>query len=333
MRQRAFRVGGGGDITAPMHIALKIFKSLNTFDAAGELPLKLKLLNWGRNETVNGPVLLDDKSVKVFDANQLKYGWQRVALDFNHNTVPGTEAYESSEEPRKVAAYGTPYIVPGDGLYLGNLQWTPEGQKNAANFADLSPTVSQDSEGRVTALHSAALCRNGAVYGLEFFAANAALSTNTTTEENMDFKLLILTLLGLPETATDSDIQAAYDKTVEAMATSEPTPQPAPEVQAMSVQLKQVQGTMMALSARLDRADKLAVIDEARRQGKEIPLNDDEALKLDLPTLTALCAGLKQTVPLSSYADDRTRLDLSPANTEADKQVAAMLGIDAAKMK
>lgn len=156
-------------------------KSLKSFSApitngalkSDELPSRIKVLNWGANKTLDGEILLDEESFKVFYANQASIGRTLCPVDFNHNTVPGTTAYKADKEPRAVAAYGVPTIIPGDGMYWEYLQWTPSGHKSARDYADLSPTVLLDENKRVIGVHSCALTPAGSVDNLSFYSADS----------------------------------------------------------------------------------------------------------------------------------------------------------------
>jgi hypothetical protein len=154
-------------------VTIKSFRSIRNHGISGEkLPTFLKVLDWGENSVLSGQgkVVLDDRSVNAFSSTQKKIGGDKIALDFEHNTVPGTRAYKESSEPRPVAAYGTPHIIQGDGLYISDIQWTPSGKDNARNYADLSPAPVMEGD-RAIGLHSCALTRAGAVDGLSFFSA------------------------------------------------------------------------------------------------------------------------------------------------------------------
>lgn len=148
--------------------------------ASQDLPNEIKLLNWGRNETVKGVVIVDDTTAAVLAANQREFGYDRIALDFEHNTVEGTPEFKRTQEPRDVAGYGVPKIIQGDGLYLTGITYTDIGKAKAKNFADLSPTPLLDMQRRVIFLHSVALVRNGAVHDLSFFTANVPNKTEST---------------------------------------------------------------------------------------------------------------------------------------------------------
>lgn len=201
----------------PPIVALKAIR--NGALGSDDLPARIKVLNWGTNESTKGHVTLDNQSIAALAANQRRLGFDRVALDFEHNTVPGSIEYERSQEPRRVAAYGTPVVVPGDGLFLENLEWTPVGRAEAKNFADLSPAPSLDAGGRVTFLHSVALVRNGAVHDLSFFSA----STNPP-KTNMPESITITefaSALGLKAEATKEDVLAKL-KTLTALTALDP---------------------------------------------------------------------------------------------------------------
>ncbi|HEY0551682.1 MAG TPA: hypothetical protein VGF13_18905 [Verrucomicrobiae bacterium] len=107
----------------------------------GALPQRMRVLDWGMNRTLKGDLTVDETTLAVFAANQRKTGRDRVALDFEHNTVPGSEEYNRSQEPRSVAGFWTPQVIRGEGLVLVAPTWTPEGQKSALNYEDVSAAV------------------------------------------------------------------------------------------------------------------------------------------------------------------------------------------------
>jgi phage I-like protein len=136
-----------------------------------ELPKKLKILNWGLNETNDGNVYLTDESLRVFDTYQKRAGRDKaIAIDFDHCTVAGSKEYVPGQ-PKSIAGYGDPVIVKGDGLYLYNVEWTPLGKKNARNYKDLSPAAVLDNKGIVLGLDSVGLTPHGAVSNLNFFSS------------------------------------------------------------------------------------------------------------------------------------------------------------------
>jgi hypothetical protein len=132
------------------------------------LPTRVRLLAWGWNETAHGPVIVDDTTAKVFSANQKAIGRERVQVDFEHNTVPGTPEYERTTEPRAVAGHSRLECVPGEGIFADDISYTAAGEQNAADFEDVSLAPFLDKEGRVVAAHSWSLTHAGAAYGLNF---------------------------------------------------------------------------------------------------------------------------------------------------------------------
>lgn len=277
------------------------------------LPTRLKLLNWGTNDSVKGPVVLDDKSVAVFAANQKALGFDRVAIDYEHNTAPGSEAYKESKEPRPVAGYGTPKLLSGDGLYLEDISWTPSGKTDAKNFADLSPAPRLDKEGRVLFLHSTALCRNGAVYDLSFFSADStadpALNHNDMTPKEIA-DAISAALLPVTNQLTTL---AADITTLKAAKPAEPTITLSVNDKPVVLSFTDVanrmltaEGQVATLLSTTGDKEKGELIARFAAEGK-VPMDGegkamtDDALKLlTVPTLKMILANTPATVPLSA---------------------------------
>jgi hypothetical protein len=142
----------------------KLFKISNGALNGKSLPSRLKVLSWGENDSTDGKFTVGPKTAAGIAA-QAKNGFERVAIDFNHSSVQGSDTYcECVREgvPPVIFGYGRPNVLQGDGLYLEDVIWTPSGQKHALNFEDLSPAL-RDSNGEVTMLHSVALTPNGKV--------------------------------------------------------------------------------------------------------------------------------------------------------------------------
>jgi phage I-like protein len=177
----------------------------------GEPPARIVMLRWGCNETAQGPVIVGERTLA---ASQLweGLGFGEVALDFNHNTVPGHPSYRG--EPAPIAAMSGVKVVPGVGLVFEPVRWTPEGIKQRPNYRDYSPAVKVDESGEVILCHSAALARNGAVQGLHAFSAAGATMDDRPSREanqgtlNID---LLLDLLDLPDDATYDQVNAALE--------------------------------------------------------------------------------------------------------------------------
>lgn len=158
------------------------------------LPTRIHVLSFGKTETLDTPIEINNKTKKVFSSTQKKIGRERVPIDYNHNSVPDTEAYKNDKEPRNIAGYGTPKIDE-NGLWLEDIEWTPSGKESAKNYEDLSPAPLLDENGTVIGLHSVALCPAGAISDLHFYNApsfeqmkksSMKLSASTDNKENKE---------------------------------------------------------------------------------------------------------------------------------------------------
>ena len=280
---------------------------------AAKLPRRIKVLNWGENPNCHGrrvnvgPLFAKCLSSAV-------YPYRQVALDFEHNTFPGTAAYKESREPRPVAGFGSIEVVEGRGVYLTMSSWTPEGERMAVNYADVSAGAVTDEDGNVVAVSSVALCRAGAVDGMDFVEAplsggvSSALSgiinNNNQEGQAMDFKALLIKSLGLGDDATDEAIQAALAKALE----RKPDENQEARQAAMSAAVKAavaeavkpIQEQVAALSAAAVAHEKQDLVAEAAREGKVVALSADALAKLSVEDLKATIAKTAVTVPLSA---------------------------------
>ena len=297
---------------------------------AAKLPHRIKILNWGDNPNCHGKrVNVGPLFVKCLNAEA--YPYRKVALDFEHNTFPGTAAYKESKEPRPVAGFGTIEAVEGDGVYITMSSWTPEGEKMAVNFADVSAGAVTDKEGNLVAVASVALCRAGAVDGMDFVEAplsgdvssalsgiinnqtglaSQAIKTSQKGQQAMDYKALLLKTLGLGEDATDEAIQAAFAKAAEKKPKDAGEPGTgngerdaalsAAVKEAVAEAVKPIEAKVAALSAAAEAHEKQDLLNEAAREGKVIALGADALEKLSVDDLKATIAKTAVTVPLSA---------------------------------
>lgn len=299
---------------------------------AAKLPRRIKVLNWGDNPNCHGRrVNVGELFVKCLSAET--YPYRKVALDFEHNTFPGTPAYKESQEPRPVAGFGEIEAVPGDGVYLTMSSWTPEGEKMAVNYVDVSAGAVTDKDGNLVAVASVALCRAGAVGGLDFVEAplsgdvSSALSgiinNNPQKGKAMDYKALLLKSLGLGEDATDEAIQAAL-----AAAEKKPTQEEkkaefdAAVKAAVAEAVKPIEEKMAALSAAAVAHEKADLIAEAAREGKVVALSADALAKISVEDLKSTIAKTAVTVPLS--AKTPANMKENPAEGDVPEEFKAI---------
>lgn len=284
-----------------------------------KLPRRIKILNWGDNPNCHGkrvnvgPIFAQCLSSET-------YPYRQVALDFEHNTFPGTAAYKESREPRPVAGFGTVEVVEGAGVYLTMSSWTPEGEKMAVNYADVSAGAVTDKEGNVIAIASVALCRAGAVDGMDFVEAplsggvSSALSgiINTYKEgQAMDFKALLIKSLGLSDDATDEAIQAALAKALEKKPEEKKEEREAEMAEAVKAAVaeavKPIEEQVAALSAAALAHEKQDLIAAAAREGKVVALSAAVLDKISVADLKATIEKTAVTVPLSAKTPENLK--------------------------
>ncbi|MGA2233844.1 MAG: phage protease, partial [Tepidisphaeraceae bacterium] len=287
---------------------LKTFKISNGALQGELLPRRLKFFAWGDNKSTDGNFRAGERTQIELPGNQKKYGFERVAIDFNHCSVPGTDTYKDllkAGQPPLIFGYGRVEAVPGDGIYLEDIIWTPLGVQHARNFEDLSPAI-QDDDGEVTLVHSVALTPNGKVEGLEFFSAD--LSAKAPDTETQNVKVIPLTLfaaaLDLPETAAEKDVLEKF-KEVLRVATNAASAT-AGNVTALSTRVKTLEDSFKKTvdeGHTMERARVVALLSAEGKSPKRedgVAYSRDELLALDLPMLKLLQANTPVTVPLSA---------------------------------
>lgn len=283
-----------------------------------DLPPRVVIAKWGRNDSVNGPFTVGPKTAKLMPLVQKLLGFDTIALDFEHNTVAGTAAYKADKEPRNVAAHGVPRVIEGEGIVVDAVRWTPHGEKSVHEglHPDLSPALRTDESGEVVFIHSAALCRQGAVPDLQLFSAESIFSaeqlaafsaaigpspsvphslTPSLTPSKMDYKKLLCLMLGLdPATATDAEIEAASKARAGESA----------DVKTFSASLKTLTERLGSLEVKLTASERAALISAATAAGKLVP-HGAEIDKLDNTAFAAVLAALPaDVVPLGQRTPD-----------------------------
>lgn len=294
---------------------------------AKDLPKRILMAPWGRSESVNGLVVVNETTQRLLPRLQQLAGFKDIALDFNHNTVPGTEAYKAEKgEPRKIAAMGCPEVIAGEGLFFNITEWTPEGKDAVANghFPDVSPAVKFNEEREVVFAHSCAVCRQGSIDGLHVFSSDPAKLTEAISTfsvesktTSMNHKLLLCQLLGLAETSTDEQI-AAGTKTFSANLAA---------VAEVKGKIETFTTTLGTLQKRLEDADRRDIKAAALLAGKIVPLS---AESLPVEQFKAIVADLPaDQVPMDKRTPEliKTFSASSVLATSADEEVRKGLGL------
>ncbi|MBB5037116.1 phage protease [Prosthecobacter dejongeii] len=302
----AFRADGaalsGGTRSAPTRL---VVAPLGSHDARGR-----------------GKVIVSAATLEGFAERQAaaKLG-TRLALDFEHETVPGTPAYAASQEPRNIAAWATCSAVPGEGLVYHDIEWTPMGLRawKRKLFQDISPAVFRRADGTVIALHSAALCRHGEIDGLTisaaaagpqlapFFAAlSASLPSESAPMKPTPELIALFTALGMT-LAADADEATVTTALKDAVAKIEAAAKKAPD--AMSADMQAIEGRVTALSTEVktlqgerDELKRAELIRQATAEGKIIPLSAETLKNTPLDVLADIVKQAKPgEVPLNAH--------------------------------
>lgn len=153
-----------------------------------ELPDRIKILEWGANESDRGTFTVDAKSAEALKAQIEGEAWAKLVIDFDHQSEEGSGSFK--ESPRHHAGYGDLEVVEGDGVYLTGIEWTEAGKAYALDYKDVSPSVAVDKEKRIVGVTSVALVPNGALKGRTLFAAlrNDSEVDQEKEEHDMDEK-------------------------------------------------------------------------------------------------------------------------------------------------
>lgn len=310
----------------------------------GDLPKRLVVLPWGANDTVSaGKVTVNSVTLAELPRHQERMNFDRVALDFNHNTVEGSPWYKG--EPAKVAAFAVPQVIEGVGLVFEDLEWTPEGEEHVRgkHYIDLSAAVKTNERGEVIFCHSAGVCRQGQIKDLHILATDPF---KTETQQTMDaekLKALLLLLLGLDEEATEEEIEAAVKARAESSDedSSEEIEALSTRIDALEKLLKDAddggdtavlaakfESRIESLEKRNEQMAREAIREKALREGKLIPLSADSLTLAQFETLVGeLPAG---QVPLDQRTPEGVKTLSSSGLTthnSAEAQVRKNLGI------
>lgn len=304
--------------------------------AEADAPTRLIVAPWGSHDArERGKVIIGQRTLEAFDASQRALKLDRVAIDFDHNTVPGTEAYKASQEPRKVAGFGRAVIEDGVGIVLVDIEWTPEGLEalRGGHYPDLSPAPYRDPAGNVVGLHSVGLVRHGELDGLTLeWAKNAgklllssltalaavapetSLSDNQKLMKNLLSKLLAAIGITLPEDADDAALETAVTEGAAKLEAMMAKPKEEVKPDAMSAEVKAIRDELAAFRAERESEKRQALVDAATRDGKVIPLSAEDIAKLPITVLSAMVDKL----PANQVTTERKTAKVQPNGDKPD---------------
>lgn len=349
-------------------LSLSAFRAASVEHGAEDAPPPGRLLvaPLGEHDArERGKIIVSAETLTGLAARQaaVKIG-PRVALDFEHNTVPGTPAFSAESEPRRIAAWGVLKAVPNEGIYLENLEWTPAGIEafKGRSFQDISPAVFRREDGTVLAVHSVGLVRHGEIEGLTleaaaaprplapFFAALSAYES-PSSPESMKPTPALIALLGalgvqLTEDADEAALASAFEaaaKAIEglkkdsaaALAAAEAAKKTEPEgMSALRDQLTQIGAQVTTLTAERDTLKRERLVDQAKSEGKVIPLSAEQIAATPLSVLETLVAAAKPgEVPLGKQQTGKETKAVAEAFSAEHVAIFAKFGLTPEEVK
>jgi phage I-like protein len=307
-------------------------------DAAEAPPDRFKVLPWGETKTRDGKLVVNEEAAQVMESRMKASRRDVVRIDREHATafVPALK-----RNPRDILGYGKLEVVPGEGVFLSSVRWTPEGKEVWAALPDVSPSFNfRKADNLVTNLESVALCCDGEIEGLTLLSADGdagGIYLEPTEDSMKELLLQLLTKAGVevPEGATDADIQALAMKHLEGgKPADKKDDETAAAMSAQEARLKKLEDAEAARQLSADNAAREELKRQASAEGKVIPLTDEQIAETEVKTLSAIVAGLPAgQVPLGEGksgkpAGEGTKAgEKSVTLTAAEKQMCELYSL------
>lgn len=315
------------------------------------LPTRLLAMPWGVTDTNKGRLIVNELTLSALPRLQAAAKFDRVAFDFEHATVNA----KPGDEPLKVAGYGTPEVVAGEGIYLSAIEYTEDGKAAllGGHYPDLSPTLHVNAKGEVIFMHSLAACRHGEVDGLTLFAPQAGTKAADALKAlsaagvevigaETDFRAVAIAALNALGASLDDEADGAAILAAAATLrdrdkkTDSPDPTPAQTIAMSADALKPFEDRLAALEKGAADSRRQVILSAAKQAGKVIPLSAETLAATAPEVLEEIVAKLPSgQVPLGSETPDEVEeFSLSAGGLTADELKAAKaVGLSADDMK
>jgi len=317
----------------------------------------------------SGPWLLDEIAATAL-IQRVNQRNNKIVIDYEHQTLKAAE----NGQPAPASGWIEPNSLSwsaGKGLFVSNPKWTDKAKAfiDGEEYKYLSPVFSYDkTTGRVLDLLHVALTNNPAIDGMEDVVL-AAASLLPQQQEDASMNEELLKLLGLKKDASESDAVAALSSATTMMnamakalgitdaeglaalssintsvtglqkkvtdsetaiaAASAATPETAVAV------ITELQGTVAALTARIDGSDTDTLIAAAKVDGKLTPAMEPWARTLDVDKLKAYLQAAPQIAALTARQTNTQILDGDgkAVLTESQIAVCSQMGISQEEFK
>lgn len=311
-----------------------------------EAPDEIKILPLGTVHSQKGDFVVDDESFNLINRHFENRGLDLV-IDYEHQTLKDVQA---------PAGGWIKKLVKTKDAIAAQVEWTAKAKQYLENkeYKYLSPVViCRKSDGKAVALHSVALTNTPAIDGMFALVNSIDISSPAGAEGGNSMELKkIVALLGLPEDATETDVEKAIqelkrqEKTEEVVANK--TIMDLLELKAdaktedVAAKIMELKGTadktkdemILELKRRMDERDAEELVTMALKQGKissaQKTWAKEYALK-DAEGFQAFVAKAPAVVPIgktgsAGYQKEET-------DTELDPKILKNLGVSMEDIK
>lgn len=311
-----------------------------------EAPDEIKILPLGTVHSQKGDFVVDDESFNLINRHFENRGLDLV-IDYEHQTLKDVQA---------PAGGWIKKLVKTKDAIAAQVEWTAKAKQYLENkeYKYLSPVViCRKSDGKAVALHSVALTNTPAIDGMFALVNSIDISSPAGAEGGNSMELKkIVALLGLPEDATETDVEKAIqelkrqEKAEEVVANK--TIMDLLELKAdaktedVAAKIMELKGTadktkdemILELKRRMDERDTEELVTMALKQGKisaaQKTWAKEYALK-DAEGFQAFVAKAPAVVPIgktgsAGYQKEET-------DTELDPKILKNLGVSMEDIK
>lgn len=311
-----------------------------------EAPDEIKILPLGTVHSQKGDFVVDDESFDLINRHFENRGLDLV-IDYEHQTLKDVQA---------PAGGWIKKLVKTNDAIAAQVEWTEKAKQYLENkeYKYLSPVViCRKRDGKAVALHSVALTNTPAIDGMFALVNSIDISSPAGAEGGNSMELKkIVALLGLPEDATETDVEKAIqelkkqEKAEEVVANK--TIMDLLELKAdaktedVAAKIMELKGTadktkdemILELKRRMDERDAEELVTMALKQGKisaaQKTWAKEYALK-DAEGFQAFVAKAPAVVPIgktgsAGYQKEET-------DTELDPKILKNLGVSMEDIK
>lgn len=166
------------------------------------VPDLIKIIPKGYVTSSKGDFYVDEESFKLIN-EQFTGRRLDMVVDYEHQTLYGGQA---------PAAGWITELVNGEDAILAKVKWTSKAEEYLKNkeYRYLSPVIlTRKTDKKVVAIHSVAVTNTPAIDGM-FPLVGCSLDPDDYYEEETKMELeKLIKLLGLPENATEGDVEKA----------------------------------------------------------------------------------------------------------------------------